>query len=111
MKYRYFASNIDTVEEEFTENYGQGNILCVRTQEDFEDLLDCHDIIERDYKAVLLETFLFFDLSHDKNLSYLKTLENHFYYIVFVGHNLEELFKRVQGQKKSKNNKKKYLCV
>ena len=110
MKYRYFASNIDTVEEEFTENYGQANILCIRTQDDFEDLLAlaCHDIIERDYKAVLLETFLFFDLFHDKNLSYLKRLEHHFYYIVFVGPNLEELFKMVQGQKKSK---KKYLCL
>ena len=114
MKYRYFASKMDAVEEQFAENYGSENILCARTQDEFEEILalTCHDILDREYKAVLLETFLFFDLFHDKNLSYLKNLENHFHYIVFVGPNLEELFKRVQDINiKKKKVKKEYYYV
>ena len=99
MKYRYFASDIEKVKEQFYNNYGKENILCAVEQDEFEEVLNIykHDFLENRYKAVLLDTFLFFDILTENNIYCLKSLEPYFDYIVFCGKNIDELSKRMKN--------------
>ena len=87
MQYRYFASGFDEVVEQFNNMYGKKNILYAETQKDYETCLMC----KKQYKAIILDTFLFFDILTEDNIYHVKSLEKYFDYIVFAGKNIEQL--------------------
>lgn len=92
MQYRYFAASLDEVVEQFENNYGKENILFAERQKDFEKIL----LNRKHYKAIILETFLFFDILTEDNIYHIKSLENYFDYIVFSGKNINQLILKIK---------------
>ena len=94
MQYRYFACSFDEVVKQFRDNYGD-SVLTAQTQKEFEQCL----MNKKYYKAIILDTFLFFDILTEDNIYHVKSLEKYFDYIVFVGKDITELSIRIKKLK------------
>ena len=96
MQYRYFASSFNEVVEQFQNNYGKENILFAEKQKDFENILLNLKQYKKQYKAIVLEAFLFFDILTEDNIYQIKSLEKYFEYIVFSGKNIDQLILKIK---------------
>ena len=103
MQYRYFAAPMHEVKHQFVKNYGESQVKIAKTQDEFMNIV-MHPIR---HTAIILDTFLFFDLLTENNIYHLAKLEKYFEYIVFTGNNLEELHNRINGLKKLKYKRNK----
>ena len=95
MQYRYFACDFDEVVDQFEKLYGVENIMCAREQSEFEECVFGRMATQK-YKALILDTFLFFDILTEDNIYYIPFLQKSFTYIVFVVDRISELNQKIK---------------
>ena len=98
MQYRYFACDFDEVVDQFEKLYGVENVIHAREQKEFEECVFGRMATQK-YKALILDTFLFFDILTENNIYYIPSLQKSFSYIVFVGDRISELNQKIKNLK------------
>ena len=98
MQYRYFACDFDEVVDQFEKMYGVENVMHAREQGEFEKCVFGRMATQK-YKALILDTFLFFDILTEDNIYYIRLLQKSFAYIVFVGDRISELNQKIKSLK------------
>ncbi len=98
MQFRYFAADFDEVVQHFSKLYGKDKIMYAKEQHEFEACI-FERMATQKYKAIILDTFLFFDILTEDNIYRLSHLKKSFTYIVFVGDRISELNDKIKKLK------------